>query len=87
MKVPEPTFDIKEYVKNISIQVTETKEKFIFDTISPFCNTIAEAEISKPELEAAISLWMEIKKRSKPVKVLVGHKESDHYFYKITEGE
>lgn len=40
----------------IRMEVTETTDRFIFQTIQPFCNDIAGFEVSKTELAEAMQL-------------------------------
>lgn len=47
----------------IETRVQEDSENFIFETISPFCEQVLQRKISKKELEQALLLWAEAKKR------------------------
>ena len=41
---------VNEVANSVSRKVTEDNEKFIFETISPFCDSIEQTVISKREL-------------------------------------
>lgn len=47
---------IDELTTDITVQVAETQEQFIFETISPFIQQHSRIEISKQELVEAIQL-------------------------------
>lgn len=46
-----------EYTMNIVNKVEETESDFIFETISPFCERIAQRKISKAELTLALLMY------------------------------
>lgn len=52
-------------INKIVEEVTETHEKFIFETIKPFCESVVEMEISKEDLTHALLLWQNYEKRLK----------------------
>ena len=56
---------INDEINKIVEQVTETHEKFIFETIKPFCESVVEMEISKEDLTYALLLWKNYDKRLK----------------------
>lgn len=56
---------INDEINKIVEQVTETHEKFIFETIKPFCESVVEMEISKEDLSHALLLWQNYDKRLK----------------------
>ena len=43
--------DITKVVEEMSIQVMESEEEFIFKTIRPYCENVLQREINKKELE------------------------------------
>ena len=49
-------FDFDTYIQKMAMDVAETQDEFIFQTIGPFVNDIAGFSISKQELVEAISL-------------------------------
>lgn len=50
----ELTEDIKSQTDKIVMQVKETEENFIFQTLKPYSENIVEREVSKKELSRAI---------------------------------
>lgn len=56
-KISESIFD-ESY--EINQKMIQTEEEFIFQTISPFCDRVYEARISKKELTEAIWLYLEV---------------------------
>ena len=56
---------INDEINKIVEEVTETHEKFIFETIEPFCESVVEMEISKEDLTHALLLWKNYDKRLK----------------------
>lgn len=56
---------INDEINKIVEQVTETHEKFIFETIKPFCESVVEMEISKEDLTHALLLWQNYENRLK----------------------
>lgn len=46
--------DITKVVEEMSIQVMESEEEFIFKTIRPYCENILQREINKKELKQII---------------------------------
>ena len=53
-------YGIFEESYKIRQQMEETKEEFIFQTVSPFCDEVYEKHISKKELTEAILLYREV---------------------------
>ena len=47
--------EVAEFSATITTRAIEDADNFIFRTISPFCNRIADMEISKNELAAALT--------------------------------
>lgn len=45
---------VSSIVEEISEQVTETHEEFIFETIRPYCENVVQMKISKRDLEQAL---------------------------------
>lgn len=43
--------DITKMVEKITMQVKESQEEFIFETINPFCEDILQMKINKEELK------------------------------------
>lgn len=43
-----------DFVYNITTRVTEYTDKFIFETIRPFCEEIVQMKIEKHQLEQAL---------------------------------
>ncbi len=43
--------DITKVVEEIAMQVQETQEAFIFETIQPYCENILQMKINKEELK------------------------------------
>ena len=59
-KLEEPCEDvvsINSMVETIATKVTEDTEKFIFETITPYCEEITQREISKKDLERALTQY------------------------------
>lgn len=56
--------DATTITATIKTQVQEEYDKFVFTTISGFCNYVCKTEISKADLEEALTLWMAL--RDKP---------------------
>lgn len=54
--------EFDNYVSKIAEQVTETHEKFIFETIRPYCEPIVKMEISKEYLVNALLLYKNMPK-------------------------
>ena len=44
-------FDATKIVKKITMQVEESQEEFIFETIYPYCENVLQMKISKEELK------------------------------------
>ena len=51
-----------DFAYEIERRVREDEENFIFETIEPYCSNIAQQKISKKDLEAAIQIWMAVKR-------------------------
>ena len=51
---PCDVMSINSMVETIATKVTEDTEKFIFETIKPYCEEITKREISKKDLECAL---------------------------------
>ena len=51
-----------DFTYEIRRRVREDEENFIFETIEPYCSTVAQQKISKKELDEAIQLWMAAKR-------------------------
>lgn len=49
-------FDMDTYIQKMAMDVAETQDEFIFQTIGPFVNDIAGFSVSKQELAEAVSL-------------------------------
>lgn len=47
-------FDITKMVEKITMQVKESQEEFIFETINPYCEDILQMRINKEELKQII---------------------------------
>lgn len=58
------------YIEKIMMQVQEKEEEFIFQTIRPYCEIIAEMRITKDELKRAMMLL----KQQEPVEP-IGERE------------
>ena len=52
----------KTITEEISVKVTEDYEKFVFETISPFCNGVMKMKISKDDLEKALKQYFSNKR-------------------------
>lgn len=48
-------------IYEMQVEAKEEADRFIFDTILPYCNEIARMPISKEELKAALTLWAQVK--------------------------
>ena len=48
---------LNSMVETISMTVSEDAEKFIFETINPYCEEIAKRKISKKDLEKALTQY------------------------------
>ncbi|MBQ1575122.1 MAG: hypothetical protein IIZ78_28665, partial [Clostridiales bacterium] len=53
----EEAISINSMVETIATKVTEDTEKFIFETITPYCEEITKREISKKDLERALTQY------------------------------
>ena len=53
----EEAISINSMVETIATKVTEDTEKFIFETIKPYCEEITKREISKKDLERALTQY------------------------------
>ena len=59
--------DIERMLNHKSIQTEiieqfkEKEDKFVFETIRPFCEQTAKREISKADLQEAITVWIAYK--------------------------
>lgn len=54
---PCDIMSIDSMVQTIATKVTEDTEKFIFETIKPYCEEITKREISKKDLEQALTQY------------------------------
>ena len=50
----EPCEDVFQYAEKVVTKAVEETDKFIFETIKPYCEAIEEREISKRDLECAL---------------------------------
>ena len=46
-------------ITEFKTKVREDEENFIFETIGPYCNEVAQRKISKKDLKDAIRFWMD----------------------------
>ena len=53
--------DVTSIVEEIVTKVTEEKERFIFETIQPYCEEVTKMEISKEDLKEALTVWQTYK--------------------------
>lgn len=53
---------MEDIIKNITIEIKETQEDFIYKTIYPYCEEIAEQKLNKKRLEKLLLLGMEKEK-------------------------
>lgn len=56
---------INDEINKIVEEVTETHEKFIFETIKPFCESVVKQELFKEDLTHALLLWQNYEVRLK----------------------
>ena len=45
------------YVQEIAYQMREEYDRFIFESIKPYCEEVAKMEISKEDLNEALAIW------------------------------
>ena len=57
VKEPFNTMSISSIVETVATKVTEDTEKFIFETIKPYCEEITKREISKKDLKKALTQY------------------------------
>ena len=50
-----------ETTYNLQMTAKEEYERFVFDTIAPYCNQITQTTINKEEIKAALTLWAQVK--------------------------
>lgn len=48
-------------IYEMQVEAKEEADRFIFDTILPYCNEVVRMPISKEELKAALTLWAQVK--------------------------
>lgn len=48
-------------IYEVQMESKEEHDRFIFDTILPYCNEVLRMQISKEELKAALTLWAQVK--------------------------
>ena len=48
-------------IYEMQMEAKEEADRFIFDTILPYCNEVVRMPISKEELKAALTLWAHVK--------------------------
>ncbi len=53
----EPCEDVFQYAEKVVTKAVEETDKFIFETIKPYCEAIEEREISKRDLECALTQY------------------------------
>jgi hypothetical protein len=65
----KPEFDLTKMVEEITMQVEETQEEFIFETIHPYCENVLQIKISKEELKQILLKGAQkpIAERYKPI--------------------
>ena len=66
----EETISITSMIKAVAIKVTEDAEKFVFETIKPYCEEITKREISKKDLERALTQYFS---KEREIKYWVDH--------------
>ena len=54
MKIP--TFDVSSITKEITTQLTEDYENFVYETITPYCENILQMKVNKEELKRILLL-------------------------------
>ena len=54
------TFDINNFVNEVTTKAYEDTENFIFETVRSFCEEKTQIIISKQELISALSLWKKL---------------------------
>ncbi len=50
---------VESIITKIETTVREDEENFIFETIGPYCDEVAQRKISKKDLKDAIRYWMD----------------------------
>jgi hypothetical protein len=50
---------VESIITKVEMKVREDEENFIFETIGPYCNEVAQSKISKKDLKDAIRFWMD----------------------------
>lgn len=45
------------YIQEIAYQMREEYDKFIFESIEPYCKKVTQMEISKADLNEALTMW------------------------------
>lgn len=60
---------MNEYFTTIQVQVTETHEDFIYETILPYCEEVTQRKLNKAELRRLLLLGMQ---KDKELKVSQG---------------
>ena len=53
----DDVLSITSMVEAMAIKATEDTEKFVFETIKPYCDDVTKMEISKKDLEQALSQY------------------------------
>ena len=58
-----------EYFTTIKIQLTETYEDFVYDTILPYCEEVTQLKLNKAELKRLLLLGIQKDKELKEQKL------------------
>lgn len=78
---------IDEMIEQISMRVRETHEKFIFESIRPYCEATVDMEISKDDLTEALMLWRN-QKTGHWIESKYGNMLTQHRYYcSVCEGK
>ena len=56
---------MNEYFTTIQIQLTETYEDFVYDTILPYCEEVTQLKLNKEELKRILLLGIQKDKELK----------------------
>ena len=46
-------------IRKIEMKAREDEENFIFETVGPYCDEVAQRKISKKDLKDAVRFWMD----------------------------
>ena len=54
-----PTIDVSSVIKEITTQLTEDYENFVYETITPYCENVTQMKVNKEELKRILLLGIQ----------------------------